>query len=93
MPVTRPAIHPEFERRAAVRLRTARRGERCRTRRALLDTAEGASGLRGTRMRGSFSPVAKCRAERPSVTKSLRGTIPSTLRNWGVNHTDLPVGG
>jgi len=23
----------------------------------------------------------------------LRGTIPSTLRNWGVDHTDLQLGG
>ena len=40
IPVTRPAIHPKPERRAAVRTQTARRGERCRIRRALRDTVE-----------------------------------------------------
>ena len=37
----------------------AHRGERCGIRRALRDTVEGASGIRGTRMSGSFSPVVE----------------------------------
>jgi hypothetical protein len=28
-----------------------------------------------------------------TIMTGLRGTISSTLRNWGVNHTDIQVGG
>jgi len=50
---------PKTRAQSGVGTQAARRGERCGIRRALRDTVEGASGLRGTRMSGSFSPVVE----------------------------------